>query len=143
MREYIVSGLLYRGLYAGAIANDIHYFVATIETKAYETLRGLGIPFYSIYDVTGKTYYSGFYYQPVVAMIDDFPEEMRGFSNWNIKKAEAELEQIKAENVAESDEVKQASKKVKKLKFKLDMVNELLEGPNLDRLFAQDHKIDS
>ena len=76
-------------------------------------------------------------------MIDDFPEEMRGFSNWNIKKAEAELEQIKAENVAESDEVKQASKKVKKLKFKLDMVNELLEGPNLDRLFAQDHKIDS
>lgn len=142
MREYIVSGLLYRGLYAGAQANDIHHFVATIETQAYETLRGLGIPFYSIYDVVGKTYYSGFYYQPVVANVDDFSQEMRGFIDWNIKKAEAELKQLEDSASTKSTEIEKAAKNVRRLKLKLDMVNELLDGPNLDKLFAQDHKID-
>jgi hypothetical protein len=113
----IVSGLLYRSLYAGARANGIDNFVSMIDLKALSILRGMGIPFVDIYDMPPKIYFDGSVFQPSYADVTKFDSAMRGYAQSKIDSAQNELD----------------SKRGKKLQ---GLVDELLTGNALDGMMA-------
>lgn len=152
---YIVSGLLYRGLYASAVDSNIEHFVSIIHTenpndtqtvlrddehipKAYETLRGLGIPFYEMYDMGPKRYENETWFQPAVATVADFGREMRGYVDWRIATAKALFDLIPSDDEAAR---KEGARAVKKAEDKRGMIEVLLTGLFLDDMFAQPHRI--
>lgn len=115
--SYVVSGLLYRSLYAGARANGIDNFVSMIDQKALHTLRNLGIPFVDIYDLPAKDYKDGTTYQPAFADVTTFDEKMRAFAQALIDAAETEKDKKRAKDLQ-------------------DMIIELLTGNALDGMMA-------
>lgn len=145
LEDYIVSGLLYRGLYANAREKGIKHFVSLIHTNApgqeqvagaqtaYATLRAMGIPFYEIYGMDPKGYENDTYFQPAVAVVDTFDGEMRGHTAWRLAVAQAALHTVLEPG---SDVDNGAKKAVARAQNKKDMVSVLLTGEGLDEFFV-------
>jgi|GEM_PF-5140025 len=141
-KQHITSGLLYRALYAGAVANGIEHFVAIIDIDAYGKLRNLGIPFYKIFDMLPKEYIdNNTRFQPSVANVSDFGTEMRGYADWKINEAKARLVQMGLSGDAHEAAKNAADRGVQRAMGKRALIEELLTGPKLDHMFAQEHKI--
>ena len=96
MISYIVSGLLYRSLYAGAVNNGIEGFLSIIDPAALATLRGLGIPFDDIPGTSLMKFDDGSEFQPCYAVVQDFDFRMRSFAQHNIDIAETEKDRQRA-----------------------------------------------
>jgi hypothetical protein len=134
--SYVVSGLLYRALYAGAQANGIKNFVSLIHVDALRTLRDLGIPFKDIEGVAAKTYYNDQTFQPCEAIVDNFHSDMLGFADNKIAEVLSLIESI-----TDEEQKAVAKKALHKAKEKRNMIEELLNGTFLDQMFATPHEI--
>lgn len=146
--QFLAPGLLYRGLYATAQANGIEHFVSIIHTHnpeekdtgdtAYGKLRRMGIPFYPIYGMGPKWYDNDTYFQPAVALVQDFGLEMRGYTEWRIRIAQ-HVAETSVDEFSKGD----AERELAKARAKRMMVEVLLTGFGLDQHFAQPHAIAS
>jgi ribosomal protein S18 acetylase RimI-like enzyme len=116
--SYVVSGLLYRSLYAQACRRDIEGFVSMIDSTALGTLKSLGIPFEDL-PYTKKIYFEdGSSFHPCFAVVPDFDVRMRSYADREYKNAVSEKEKAAAQS-------------------KIGLIDELLTGRLLDGMMVK------
>lgn len=118
--SFVVSGQLYRSLYAGARENGIDGFVSMIDPVALQTLRSLGIPFYNLPNTKTLAFEDGSNFEPCFAVVPDFHQSMTEFAKSEYDKAQSENEKNKA-------------------KQKMGMIEVLLTGNGLDDMMSFRH----
>ena len=114
------TALLYRALYAGALANNTSHLASIVVPRNLKKLHSLGIPFERMPGMPMKVFWDGAEYEPVIATIDQFDPRMRALASSLVDQASSDTRRAVAS-------------------YKQQYIDALLTGRGLDTHFAYSH----